>query len=116
MAVVLLSGDLSVLSRVEGAAARFGKKVQIASDASHAFDRSDVEQPELLIIDLSSPSLDIESIVKECRSNQAGQTRVIAFGPHVHENRLAAAREAGCDLVVSRGQFFAQLDTLLQGP
>jgi len=116
MAVVLLSGDLSVLSRVEGAAARLGKKVQIASDASHAFNSGDADQPELLIIDLSSPSLDIESIVKECRSNQSGQTRIIAFGPHVHENRLAAAREAGCDLVVSRGQFFAQLETLLQGP
>jgi hypothetical protein len=39
--------------------------------------------------------------------------RVIAFGPHVHEERLQAARKAGCDEVVSRGQFFAQVEGML---
>jgi hypothetical protein len=40
-------------------------------------------------------------------------TRVIAFGPHVHEDRLAAARAAGCDSVLSRGQFFSQAENVL---
>jgi hypothetical protein len=39
--------------------------------------------------------------------------RVVAFGPHVHEERLAAARNAGCDEVVSRGEFFARLDAIV---
>jgi DNA-binding response OmpR family regulator len=115
MTVVLLSSDLSVLSPVEAATARLGKKVRMARDASQTFDNSDDDQPELLIIDLSWPSLDdIGSVVKEWRAMHSEGQRIIAFGPHVHENRLAAARDAGCDLVVSRGQFMAQLETLLK--
>jgi DNA-binding response OmpR family regulator len=113
MAIMLLSSDLSVLSPVEGAAARLGKRVQIVRDASQVVANRD-DQPELLIIDLSSPSLDVATVVKEWRSSVPANARIIAFGPHVHENRLAAARNAGCDLVVSRGQFLAQLESLLQ--
>ena len=49
------------------------------------------------------------------KASEGSGTRVVAFGPHVHEQRLAAARDAGCDLVVSRGQFFSQLETILKG-
>jgi len=42
-------------------------------------------------------------------------TYVVAFGPHVHEERLAAAREAGCDEVLSRGEFFARVNAIVQG-
>ena len=38
---------------------------------------------------------------------------VLAFGPHVHHQRLESARQAGCDLVVSRGRFSAELPGLL---
>ena len=40
--------------------------------------------------------------------------RMIGFASHVAEQALAAAREAGCDAVLSRGQFSAQLPRLLQ--
>ncbi len=39
---------------------------------------------------------------------------VIAYGSHVAVERLAAAREAGADKVMSRGQFTVELPTLLQ--
>jgi hypothetical protein len=32
----------------------------------------------------------------------------------VHEGLLAAAQGAGCDEVLSRGQFFAQLDGIVR--
>jgi hypothetical protein len=59
------------------------------------------------------PSLDIAALVDQLKLKAASATRTIAFGPHVHEERLAAARHAGCDRVVSRRQFFSQLDTIL---
>jgi DNA-binding response OmpR family regulator len=114
MSVVLLSSDLSVSSRVEGAAVRLNKKVRIARDASQLDKPDDDDQPELLIVDLSAPSLDIEAVVRQWKASRRDEACVIAFGPHVHENRLAAARDAGCDIVVSRGQFFSQLESLLQ--
>ncbi len=113
MTVVLLSSDLTVLSRVEGAATRVGKKVRIAANESQAAELCNVDEASTLIVDLSMPSIDIAALNVQLKSNKAAATRVVAFGPHVHEERLAAARNAGCDLVVSRGQFFSQLDAIL---
>jgi CheY-like chemotaxis protein len=67
-----------------------------------------------LVVDLSMSSLDVASLVNRLKANESSRTRVVAFGPHVHEQRLAAARDAGCDFVVSRGQFFSQLETILK--
>lgn len=114
MTIVLLASDLTVLSRVEGAATRLGQTVQSASGESQAVERCDAENAETLVVDLSMPSLDVASLVNQLKANKGSNTRVVAFGPHVHEQRLAAAREAGCDLVVSRGQFFSQLDAILK--
>jgi CheY-like chemotaxis protein len=113
--VVLFSRDLAVLSRVEGAAARVGKSVKSATTAAQALDICNGEECDTVLIDLSSPAIDISALVGQLKSMMPPSTRTIAFGPHVHEDRLDAARRAGCDQVVSRGQFFAQLDTILIG-
>jgi CheY-like chemotaxis protein len=113
MAAVLLSGDLAVLSRVEGAAIRLGQSVRSASDQAQAVELCEREDAVILIVDLSMSTLDVASLVNELKAEGGAATRVIAFGPHVHEQRLAAAREAGCDLVVSRGHFFSQLEKIL---
>ena len=52
--------------------------------------------------------------MNQLRADASHSVHVVAFGPHVHEERLAAAREAGCDVVVSRGKFFAELDAILK--
>jgi CheY-like chemotaxis protein len=115
MAVVLLTSDLTVVSRVEGVAARVGADVRTFSSASQAFSCCVAEHADRLILDLSFPSLDVQSLVDQLKSAAPNPPRVIAFGPHVHEGRLAAAREAGCDEVVSRGEFFARMPAMLGG-
>ncbi len=112
-AVVLFSNDLTVLSRVQGAATRLGKAVRCVSTCPQVVDCGNDEASDVLIVDLSAPSLDIEKLVAQWNSKNASAARIVAFGPHVHEERLAAARQAGCDVVVSRGQFFSQLDSIL---
>src|SRR5688572_2212059 len=113
MSAVLLSGDLLVLSRVEAAAARAGITIRSAAATEQAVDTCLAEPAELLIVDLAAPQLEVDRLVREIKSRTTLSTRIIAFGPHVHEERLNAARDAGCDDVISRGQFFAQLDTIL---
>lgn len=113
MDVVLLSADLMVVSRVQGVAEQVGAKVDAVSDVSQAIDRCDDLQARLLIIDLSTASLDLDSI-REFASNATRSVRIVAFGPHVHEDRLNAARAVGCDAVLSRGRFFQEIGPLLQ--
>jgi hypothetical protein len=67
----------------------------------------------LVVLDLSIPEVDVSALVSTVRKH-ADAAKVVAFGPHVHADKLDAARLAGCDEVVSRGQFFAQLDAILQ--
>lgn len=114
MTVVLLTGDLVVMSRVAGAAAQNSVDVQTAPNAQQAVQSCIEHSARMLVVDLSTPSLDVAELVAAVKANQEAAPTIVAFGPHVHEERLAAARDAGCDRVVSRGQFFGQLDTLLQ--
>lgn len=92
-----------------------GQAVRSVAGESLAVELCKGEGANTLLVDLSLSSLDVASLVAQLRSGDGSGTRVIAFGPHVHEQRLTAAREAGCDLVVSRGQFFSQLETILKG-
>ena len=114
MTVVLLSGDLMVTSRVAGAAAQQGVALQTASNAQQAAESCREHSAQMLIVDLSTPSLNVAELVAAVKTDKDAAPTIVAFGPHVHEERLAAARDAGCDRVVSRGQFFGQLDTMLQ--
>jgi CheY-like chemotaxis protein len=114
MTVVLLSSDLTVLSRVEGAAIRLGLTLKSATTVSAAIELCEADGNNTVVVDLSMASLDVASLVSQMKSIEGTASRVVAFGPHVHEQRLAAAREAGCDLVVSRGQFFSQVETILK--
>jgi CheY-like chemotaxis protein len=113
MNVVLLSGDLTVLPRVEAAAARLNATVLTAAASKQAIDACREKPESVLIIDLASPQFDLGGLVQALRSSGESPAWIIAFGPHVHEERLNEARQAGCDEVISRGQFFAKLDTYL---
>jgi DNA-binding NarL/FixJ family response regulator len=113
MRVVLLSGDLATISRVEAATTKAGGVFAAAANATQATATCKQCSPSLFIIDLTATGPDINALVQTVTAESAATARVVAFGPHVHESRLLAARQAGCDEVFSRGQFFAQLDTIL---
>ncbi len=115
MPIILLSGDLTVRSRVEGAALRLSQAFHGAFSEAQAVEYCTSDDATTLVIDLSMSSLDVAALVNSLNDQNRSQTRIIAFGPHVHEARLAAAQAAGCDLVVSRGQFFSQLEAILSG-
>jgi AmiR/NasT family two-component response regulator len=113
MQVVLVTSDLTVISRVDAAAARIGAAVSsIAGSDAEVVARSMEMKPDMVVIDLGAP-LDVKSLVEQIRGATPDPPRFVAFGPHVHVDRLQAARDAGCDAVLSRGQFLSQIDSVL---
>ena len=62
------------------------------------------DQTRLVIIDLGQNGLDLPKIVGDVRS-KSPSARIVAFGSHVNEVLLAAARDAGCDDVMPNSQF-----------
>ena len=112
MNAVLLSHDLATASRVEGAALRVGIALRVAASPNVVVEECGARAVMLVLIDLSAPAVEIATFVEQL--NQLPQRpAIVAFGPHVHGALLNAATAAGCDEVVSRGQFFSQLDQIL---
>lgn len=112
--VWLISSDLMFPSRVMSAAQQQGCAATLVRDATHLQDLLAAGVPAQVFFDLNTPSVPLPEAMQQLQT-QASSPRVVAYASHVHEPLLEAAREAGCDLVLSRGQFSTQIDDLLRG-
>lgn len=113
--VLLITSDLACSSSVAGAANRVGVELRTALGLASVDGKLAAgAPPALAIVDLSTSGLNVRDLVPQLRLRLEPNGRIIAFGPHVHTSVLAAAREAGCDLVVSRGEFHARVDEYLR--
>ena len=109
--VLFVSGDLFLGSRVRGAVESRGWSLDVAGSGALAIQSLQSGAGyRLALIDLETPGLRIDDLMA------AADVRppCVAYGPHVHEARLDAARQAGCDQVLTRGQFDATLPQLLE--
>jgi DNA-binding NarL/FixJ family response regulator len=101
--VVAYVPDLMDRSKVSAAAldrVTFSRRAEdLPSDASSA-------GATLVVIDLSRPgALDAIGAVAALDPRPA----ILGFGSHVDRDLLAAARDAGCDRVLARSAFFADI-------
>lgn len=113
MSVVLfLSSDLMFSSRVLGAAKQLGVDLQLVTKPSDLPSRL-TSDCRLLLIDLAQPQLEVSAAITALRQI-APAAQSVAFGSHVDTASLAAAKEAGCDVVLSRSQFQNQYAGLLR--
>lgn len=71
--------------------------------------------PEIVFIDSAEASAGADVVIIELGRNwhvvdtvrrTAPDAHIVAFGPHVDETLLVAARVGGADVVLSRSQFF----------
>jgi hypothetical protein len=111
MAAVLFTADLACASKGAAAAARTGKRLDTAMNVEALLQKA--AGAELVIVDLTAQAAEGDSLFARLRVLSPPPRAVVAFGPHVQESRLAAARKAGCDEVLTRGQFHSQVDELL---
>ncbi len=105
MKLLLLSQDLMLTARTEGLARKLGLALNSQSNLANA----ELDACGLIVIDLTLTGLNIKEIVEQAN---AFQIPVIACAPHVHEARLQQARDANCNLVVSRGQWDREAENL----
>ena len=111
-AAVFLCSDLMFSSRVAGAASTLGIPLQLVAQPANLAG-SLTADCRMVFFDLAIGGLDLPAVIAAVRA-AAPQARIIAFGAHVDEAALAAAQSAGCDLVLSRGQFNKQYVELLR--
>jgi DNA-binding NarL/FixJ family response regulator len=110
--VLFLTTDMMFSSRVLGAAKAFGLDCRLVAKPEQ-LAATTLDSCPLALIDLGLSPLDLGEAVAAIRAS-APQARIVAFGPHVDHRLLAAASDAGCDLVLPRSQFHQRYVELLQ--
>jgi CheY-like chemotaxis protein len=109
--VLLVSPDLFLGSRIRGTVESQGRSLSVASTGHAAAERLDAGNYRLVLIDLQTPGLDLTDLRQ--RRTARGEPAFVAYGPHVQAPLLRAARAAGCDEVLTRGQFDASIRDVL---
>jgi CheY-like chemotaxis protein len=112
MSAILLSRNLLSSSRVAAAARACGLPLQTVRQLEQ-IPPEQLGQLKLVLIDLSEPAFDPAQIAAQLQEHPQCAADIVAFGPHVDEPRLQAARQAGCHQVLTHGQFDANMSQIL---
>jgi beta-phosphoglucomutase len=111
---LLLSRDLIFTSKITGTARELGRRVLVAGNTALAAEMIAQWRPKAVFVDLAAGALvDVPALIAY-RAQAGPGTTFIAFGSHVDTEALAMAKGAGCDLVLPRSQFTANLAQLIQ--
>ena len=71
--------------------------------------------PVAILLDLSKEDIDFAAIVSTLRGDETTSSiPIIAFCGHVEEQKLAAAKELGCDVVTTNGAVSNSFEAVLQ--
>lgn len=110
MSVAIYSRDLMGISTIDGAAKAAGQTTVSVADIGDFVARVPADV-QWIFVDLGAVTGSLAEFTNALRSH-APYAKIVAHGPHVHENLLAEASAAGCDKVMTRGQFMRSLPVL----
>ena len=111
---ILLSRDLIFTSKVTGTARELGHRVLVAGTSSLVLSMIEQLRPCVVFIDLAAGDLVAPEALLGYQGLAGPATAFVAFGSHVDTEALAAARAAGCDPVMPRSKFSADLPELIR--
>jgi hypothetical protein len=115
--ILLVSPDLMATSRIAGLCREAGASLETLrslADSPHGGPY------DVVLLDLQAVAEDPAVIVTRAQVLAGGAggassaPKIVAFGPHVARERLALARDAGADDVVSRGELLGGFAALLR--
>jgi len=112
MKVMAAIHDLMFSSKVNAAAR--GKKIGWVPRGADVAAEVAKDQPDVLLIDLATQKFDAVDAVKKVKAG-CKTCRVIGYVDHTREGLIEAAKQAGCDQVMSKGEFARRLPELLDG-
>ena len=113
MSALFVTSDLLFSSQVQAAARQAGVPLEVLRSPSELPGCLDSGNARLLILDLSTAGCDPADLLPQIGQRPEGPY-VVAYATHLMKSKLQAARAAGCDQVLTRGQFHAQMDDILQ--
>jgi DNA-binding response OmpR family regulator len=113
MTALLHTLDLLSASRIASAAQAAGVELVTCAERDAMLPLVAERDIQLVLLDLATPGEVAADWIARLRSAGTEALSIVAYGPHVNAARLAEARQAGCDRVLARGQFLAQVSAIL---
>ena len=112
--ILCVVDDLMFATKISTAAKAVQAPVAFERAPGNVLPRIRAERPVLVIFDLNSTRLrPIETIAAIKRDADVSATRTLGYVSHVQSDVIAAARNAGCDEVLARSAFSANLGDIL---
>ena len=113
--ILALVEDLFFAAKIVETARLVGAEVEMLSSAEALLRRSAEERPSLVIVDLSAPGAERGETIRRLKTNSAlTAVPIVGFLSHVQADLAEAARQAGCDRVLPRSKFTAELPRILR--
>jgi hypothetical protein len=117
--VVYVAADLLWATRIKGTADQLGIPCRPVRSVEMLHARLGEGGVRGVIVDLEAGDLALDAIravrARAAADEQGGTPVIVAFGPHVGVEALAAAKAAGADRVLARGAFDRGLVEILKG-
>lgn len=110
---LLLSRDLIFTSKITGTASELGHRVIVAGNAALALATIEQSKPKVVFVDLAAGELVSPPALASYQEATPG-TPFVAFGSHVDTTAMEAARVSGCNPVLPRSRFSAELPGLIR--
>ncbi len=109
--------DLFFVAKINETARKLNLKVQFVKsekDIFAAMEQNGNTKPTLVIVDLNNVAIKPITTISKVKSAFKKETNVIGFVSHVQGELKLKAQEAGCDMVLPRSAFSANLPQLLR--
>ncbi|MBX3363215.1 MAG: hypothetical protein KF866_00495 [Phycisphaeraceae bacterium] len=116
--VLYLASDLIWATRIKATAEDVGVPARPIRSIDMLEARLADSPVKAIILDLETPQVAFEVIARlraPGSSDPERGIRILAFGPHIHRDLLDQARQAGADVVLTRGAFDHNLADILTG-
>jgi len=110
---LLVCRDLIFTTKVKETAGALGYRLLVSGDMTSANSTIKASQPRAVFIDLTAGEMATRSAITRYQELAGRDAWFVAFGPHVDVEALAAAKAAGCHLVLPRSKFAAELPAVL---
>lgn len=108
--------DLFFLAKIQETSRKLNLKVDFVKTEKEVSDfvEQTGEKPSLIIVDLNNANVKPLTLIPKLKSKLKKETNIIGFVSHVQGDLKVKATEAGCDMVLPRSAFSANLPQLLR--
>jgi hypothetical protein len=111
---LLVSRDLIFTTKIKGTAIELGYAMLVASTQAQAESMIATYRPPVVLVDLTSGEMAESAALKAYKDLAGANSWLIAFGPHVDSDALAAAKTVGFQVVLPRSTFTSKLPEFLR--